>query len=290
MNTITSQTDYTDPNTPSIGQTGRPYKQAMIMNAISQFVKRYSLVIYFVLAYALSWAFYPLIKINAVYGVPALFTPALAAVIVSGIVGGRAQVGSLLKKITIWRVNITWYVVALGLPIVLSFIVALASRFFGGSSTLEFAPISALGMVVFVFVLGEEIGWRGFAQPALEQRFSPFVVAVILGILWGLWHLPNFFVPELPHYEIPLAAFVVQTVGLSVIAAWLLKHSRGSVLIATLFHGSFNTFVFLTSSIDAATRAWLVGGVYLIAALVIAAVYGLGLSRISKVDPKGDIQ
>lgn len=279
MNTITSQTDSEEPNTPTEDETKQPAKHGMLMNAISQFVKRYSLVIYFVLAYALCWAFYPLIKTNAVYGIPALFTPALAGVIVSGIVGGRAQVKNLLKKIIIWRVNIVWYVVALGLPVVLSFIVALASRFFGGSSTLEFAPISALSIIVFVFVLGEEIGWRGFAQPALEQRFSPFVAAVILGILWGFWHLPNFFVPELPHYEIPLAAFVTQTVGLSVIAAWLLKHSRGSVLIATLFHGAFNTFAFLTPSIDAVTRAWLVGGVYIIAALMITAVYGLCLSR-----------
>jgi hypothetical protein len=89
----------------------------------------------------------------------------------------------------------------------------------------------------------------------------------------------NFFVPELPHSEIPLAAFVLQTVGLSVIAAWLLKHSRGSVLITTLLHGSFNTLGFMTPSIDVATRSWIVGGVYIAAALVITAVYGLQLNR-----------
>lgn len=249
------------------------------MNAIFQLVKRYPLFIYFVLAYGLAWAFYPLIKINAVYGVPALFAPALAAIAVSGITGGRPQVGSLLKKITLWRVNVIWYVIALGLPVVMTLIVALASRFFGGSTALELAPITPLGIIVFIFVLGEEIGWRGFAQPGLERRFSSFTAAVILGVLWGIWHLPNFFVPELPHSGIPLAAFVLQTVGFSVVAAWLLKHSSGSVLIATLFHGAFNTIGFQTPSIDMATRAWLVGGVYITAALVITAVYGLRLSR-----------
>jgi hypothetical protein len=249
------------------------------MNAVTQLVKRYPIIIYFVLAYGLAWAFYPLIKINVVYGVPALFTPALAAIIVSGLQGGRPQVSVLLKKITVWQVNVVWYATALGLPIVLTFVVALASRFFGGDSTFEFAPITPLGIIVFVFVLGEEIGWRGFAQPGLEKRFPPFVAAVVLGIIWGVWHLPNFFVPELAHSEIPLAAFILQTVGLSVIAAWLLKHSHGSVFIATLLHGAFNTFGFLTPSIDAATRAWLVGGVYVGAALVIAAVYGLRFSR-----------
>jgi len=251
----------------------------MNMNISLQFVKRYPLIIYFALAYALAWVFYPLLKINVIYGVPALFAPALAAIIVSGIVGGRSRVGALLKKITIWRVNVVWYGMALGLPIVLTFIAAFAGRFVGFEAAPEFVPITPLGIVVFIFVLGEEIGWRGFAQPGLEKRFSPFIAAVILGVIWGIWHLPNFFVPELAHSQISLASFVLFTVSYSVIAAWLMHHTRGSVLIATLFHGASNTFGFLTPSIDLATRWWLVGGVYLAAALAITAVYGLRLSR-----------
>jgi membrane protease YdiL (CAAX protease family) len=249
------------------------------MDRFSQFVKRYPLIIYFVLAYAFAWAFYPLIKISAVYGVPGLFAPALAAIIVSGIVGGRPRAGRLLRTLTTWRVNVIWYVTALGLPIVLTAIVALLSRFLGADSALEFAPITPLAAIVFVFVVGEEMGWRGFAQPQLEKRFSPLVAAVILGVIWGIWHLPNFFVLELPHAEIPIAAFVLYTVGFSVIAAWLLKSSRGSVLIATLFHGASNTFGFLTPSLETATRWWLLAGVYCAAALLVVTVYGVQLSR-----------
>lgn len=142
-------------------------------------------------------------------------------------------------------------------------------------------PLTPLALIIFALVVGEEIGWRGFAQPQLEKRSSPFVSAVFLGVVWGIWHLPNFFVPELPHSEIPLAAFVLYTVGFSVIAAWLMKSSSGSVLIATLFHGASNTFGFLTPSLDIGTRWWLLGGVYCAAALLNTAVYGVRLSRIS---------
>jgi membrane protease YdiL (CAAX protease family) len=251
------------------------------MSALSQFVKRFPLLIYFILAYTFAWAFYPLIKISAVYGVPGLFAPAVAAIIVCWLAGGRLSVNRLLGTLSVWRIHVIWYVMALGLPMALTLVVALLSRFFGADPALAFAPITPLALIFFVLVVGEEIGWRGFAQPQLENRFSPFVAAVFLGVVWGIWHLPNFFVPELPHSEIPLAAFVLYTVGFSVIAAWLVKSSRGSVLIATLFHGASNTFGFLTPSLDAATRWWLLGGVYCAAALVVTAVYGIRLSQVS---------
>jgi membrane protease YdiL (CAAX protease family) len=188
-------------------------------------------------------------------------------------------VSLLLRKLMIWRVGVVWYLVALGLPILISFLASAPGKFFNAEATFEFAPLTPLSLVVFVLVVGEELGWRGYAQPELEKRYSPLVAAIILGILWGFWHLPNFFNPSLPHYEIPLPAFVMYTTGLSVLAAWLLKHTRGSVLLSTLLHGSTNTFVFLTPGLDTATRWWLIGGTYCIAALVVAIFYGTQLYR-----------
>jgi membrane protease YdiL (CAAX protease family) len=87
------------------------------------------------------------------------------------------------------------------------------------------------------------------------------------------------FIPSLPHYEIPLPAFVIYTTALSVIAAWLLKHTRGSVLIATFLHGATNTFGFLTPTLDVATRRWLIAGVYSAGAILIIVMYGGQLYR-----------
>jgi len=257
------------------------------MNKLTAFIQRYPLLVYFVLAYAFAWALAPLITISPMYGLPGLFAPALAAIIVSGVIGGRTQVSSLLRKLTVWRVNPVWYLVALGLPFLISFIASAPGKYLNSNSSYELAPLTPLGLVVFVLVVGEELGWRGYAQPGLETRYSPLVAAIILGVLWGFWHLPNFFIPGLPHYEIPLPAFVIYITSLSVLAAWLLKNTRGSVLIATLLHGATNTFGFLTPGLDTATRWWLIALAYAVAALVVAAVYGRGLRRVRPVGSAG---
>jgi membrane protease YdiL (CAAX protease family) len=257
----------------------RKNKEKHLMNTLTSPIHRHPLPAYFILAYAFAWAFAPLIAISPLYGLPGLFAPALAGIIVSGVTGSRAQVSEFLGKLMIWRVSLVWYLIALGLPVMASFLVAVLGRIFGGDPVLQPAPITPLAVVVFILVVGEELGWRGFAQPQLEKSHSPLIAAVILGVLWGLWHLPNFFIPGLPHYEIPLPAFVVYTTALSVIAAWLLKHTSGSVLIATLLHGATNTFGFLTPNLDATTRWWLIAGIYAAAAFLIAILHGAQLHR-----------
>ena len=249
------------------------------MKKLTAIIQRYPLPAYFLLAYAFAWILAPLIAVSPMYGLPGLFAPTLAAILVSWATDGRAQAGLLLRKLTIWRVNLVWYLVALGLPFLISFVASASGKYLNSKSSYELAPLTPLGLVVFVLVVGEELGWRGYAQPELEKRYSPLVAALILGVLWGFWHLPNFYIPSLPHYEIPLPAFVIYTTGLSVLAAWLLKHTHGSVLIATLLHGATNTFGFLTPGLDTATRWWLIAIVYGVAALLVAIVFGAQLQR-----------
>jgi len=262
------------------------------MSAITTLIQRYSLVAYFILAYAFAWVFAPLIAISPIYGLPGLLAPAIAGLIVARVTGGRARVSELLGKLTIWRANVVWYFVALGLPALLSLVVAVLGRVFGGDSVLQPAPLTPLILIVFVLVVGEELGWRGYAQPQLEKHYSPLMAAIILGLLWGFWHLPNFFIPALPHYEAPLPAFIVYTTALAILAAWLLKHTRGSVLIATLLHGSTNSLGFLTPSLEPAIRWWLIAAVYCAAALLVAFLYGKQLHRsraVTKLDPFSSI-
>ena len=86
------------------------------------------------------------------------------------------------------------------------------------------------------------------------MRHSAVTAAILVGILWGFWHLPTFFIPGLPQANVPLAAFILLTTAFSILAAWLLRRSKRSVLIATLFHSGFNTFTFLTPSLSTAER------------------------------------
>jgi membrane protease YdiL (CAAX protease family) len=136
-----------------------------------------------------------------------------------------------------------------------------------------------LALVVFLLVIGEELGWRGYAQLQLEKRTSPLTAATILGVLWGFWHLPTFYIPGLPQNGIPLPAFVLWTIALSILAAWLLKYTRASVLIATLFHGAANTFGFLTPGLEIAEYRWIMALVYGSAALLIVILFGAQLAR-----------
>lgn len=72
------------------------------------------------------------------------------------------------------------------------------------------------------------------------QRWSPLTASLILGVIWGVWHLPAFFLSGLPQAQFSLPLFLVGTVVLSVVAAWILVRSGGSVLLTIMFHLSVN--------------------------------------------------
>jgi membrane protease YdiL (CAAX protease family) len=91
---------------------------------------------------------------------------------------------------------------------------------------------------VFVFglfqgPLAEELGWRGFLLPRLLNKYSPLIASVIAGLVWAAWHIEVFFSP-LP----ALALFTAGAVALSILMTVLFLHTRGSVLLAIVMHGS----------------------------------------------------
>ena len=86
--------------------------------------------------------------------------------------------------------------------------------------------------------VAEELGWRGFALPRLQQRYGPVLGTVILGSLHGLWHLPVFFTQVLGPFSLPnYAGFLFVAIAAAFLYTWIFNHTRGSVLLATLTHG-----------------------------------------------------
>ena len=243
-------------------------------------MRRHPLIAYFLLAYALTWWIYPLLKFSPLLGIPGLFGPALAAMIMAGITGGSAGVRELLTRTVRWRVGLPWYAYALGVPAVLAVAAAGLSYLPSGSEFARLGQLSVLDFVVFVLVVGEELGWRGYALPQLLRSWSPVTASLILGVLWGLWHLPTFLVAGTPQYGLPLTAFILLTIEYSILLTWLSLHTRGSVLIATLCHGAINLFqgLFL-DGIDGATRYWLLTVTYGAAALILVVVLRDGYAR-----------
>ena len=90
--------------------------------------------------------------------------------------------------------------------------------------------------------LGEEPAWRGFALPRLLTQHNALVASLILGLLWALWHLPLAWTEEATMYQQPIWLFLLDITAKSVLFTWVFLHTRGSVLVAMLFHGATNVF------------------------------------------------
>ena len=86
----------------------------------------------------------------------------------------------------------------------------------------------------------EEFGWRGLALPLLQRKFVPILAALILGVIWGFWHLPAFMLSGTPQSAWSFTPFFVGSIALSVIVTPLFNTSRGSILLPALFHFLLN--------------------------------------------------
>ena len=182
---------------------------------------RHDLVLYFVLAYLLSWALWPLVILNPTSSPLVPFGPLIAAVIVALLSGGRHELWALLRQLGRWRVHPIWYVIALLGPFVLAGLTAALAVAAG-------APVRGTGdytnwrAITFFFLstviivgLFEEVGWRGFALPRLQLRLNAIWAALVLGVLWALWHLPELISD--PTGQRPPVQFLLWALALSVI-------------------------------------------------------------------------
>jgi membrane protease YdiL (CAAX protease family) len=260
------------------------------MNGMRSVIKRYPLAAYFVLAYAFAWSLVLLTRVSMLFGLLALFGPAAAAVIVTAATDGRAGVRALFGRLAIWRVGLRWYVVALGLPASLSLGVVGLSLALGAPAAVQFNQLSPLTVILFFLVVGEELGWRGFALPRLQARYGGLGASLILGILWAGWHLPNQFIPGLEFYGYGFPAFALYVVAMTILFTCLANRTRGSVLLSWLFHGAINTLFFLNTATDIVQRWWLSAAVYGAAALILVLVVGPHLTRRQQVGPRARVE
>ena len=182
------------------------------------------------------------------------FGPTLAGIIVTGLFKGRAGLADLFTRTTRVRVAPRWLLIVLLLPVALS-VVSLALAFLAsGFQSFEFSPLVpfSLFMPLLVYMLiftglAEEIGWRGYALPELQRTRSALRSSWILGIAWGLWHIPsNLYIPYLRGELTPVVALTIMlaltfgVVGWTIVLTWIYNNTQ-SVFWIIVLHGWSNT-------------------------------------------------
>jgi membrane protease YdiL (CAAX protease family) len=239
-------------------------------------VERHPLSAYFLLAFALFWGVIPLATIAPT--LPLLlgvFTPTIAALIVSGLAGGKHEVKRLLRRVLIWRVGIGWIVAAWGIPLLCGLLTLLAARLFGMTVAPQ-VSLLPMGVLFFVLAIGEEIGWRGYALPKLlnEHGLSPLPASLLLGMIHAVFHVPLWFAPGMTAPIYSIGSFFASSLCFGVLWTWLYRNTRGSVLIAAMFHGAVNLFGnMFYLGIPAVLLNWLMPAGYTLAAVIVIVFY-----------------
>ena len=217
-------------------------------------------MVFFALAYTLSWLWLiPLAGAHLLVGrgagwpthLPALLEPAIAAVVVTAWTMGRPGMRDLGARVARWRVPVRWWLVAvspvlfLGLALIAMTVTGKALPNVGDFG--RFSGIPAIGLagvllIIFTGALGEETGWRGYALPQLQRRFSPLASSLVLAVVWFGWHLPQFWVIA-TYRDFDPVQYVGMFLGLAcgaVVLTWLYNRSGGSVLLVAVWHGLYN--------------------------------------------------
>ncbi len=238
------------------------------MSTINAFIKRYPVATYFALTFAISWSGILLVIVQTggipatkerfemvmPYAVPALLGgPAISGLLLTGLIYGRQGFRHLLSRLLKWRVSVRWYAAALliGPLVLMAELLALSlysSEFLPGifasddkAYRLMFGIAAALSAGIF-----EEVGWTGFAIPELRQRYSIFATGLIVGVLWGAWHILANVIFASNAYSGGLSQVVFITArGLGdldgilpayrVLMVWVYDRT-GSLLVAILMH------------------------------------------------------
>lgn len=249
------------------------------------------LIVYFVTAYLISWIIWlPLILPK--FGIAALpvlpkyhhylgsFGPMIAAFIVKYIYEGRQGVKDLLKRLIQWKVNWIWYAVVLVVPVILVIAAGYADKLINqqpftmkGFSTNDefpqFGPIGYFLLNFFTFGIGEETGWRGYALPALQKKFSALTATLILAVGWACWHIPAFIYRPLYSQmnAAGIAGFFMSMVMGAIVLTWLYNSTRGSLLIVAIFHAMIE-LMFMSANITVKMSSY-IGAAIMIAAILI---------------------
>jgi len=217
-------------------------------------IKKYQLIIFFALTFVFSWfPWYAGIAPEVM-----AMGPSIAAFIVVLIIGGKQGFVDLIRPFGHWRASVGLWAIAILGPAVL-YLIGLGVHLLMGGEVPPFIMIKEelnlipLYLVIVVLMpwngpVGEEFGWRGYALPKLQNKYGPLIASLVIGTVWGLWHLPSFFAPLGVVGALTAALglgfiflYTLGTIANSIFMTWLYNKSKASALIAGIvWHAAIN--------------------------------------------------
>lgn len=192
--------------------------------------------------------------------------PAIVALVLVTVIGGRKGLIAFLRQSLSWRIPVKWYLIALVLGALVPIGGVIAALLTGMISTISIISPTVFLIVIFLLAFLEEIGWRGFALRYLLKEQSPFIATLIVGIPWALLHFALWavFVPDVS----PIAEGSVVLIS-ALLSTWIYVRSGRNLLVATVEHGMFNAAGMLIGvNLPAIEGIWY----YLLSVCLIAAV------------------
>jgi len=180
------------------------------------------------------------------------FAPMMAAITLvvreEGWKGTRVFLGQVLD----FRIKPVYLVLALALPVLIHAIAHYLALAVGLDvaktlipTEIPIAPIVlAIPTFILMLVIGggqEEFGWRGYAQEPLQEKIGVIPASLVIGVIWGIWHLPLWFMAGDLHSAYSFLAFVMMTTSISIVYAWLYNSSGKKLIVVMFFHAMNNT-------------------------------------------------
>lgn len=255
--------------------------------------KRYdlkNLTLFFIITFGWSWGLWLFPILNSLgFNIPefllmlsmsANFGPLIGAVVVTSLISGKEGIKDLIKRGWDVSFNKIWLLPILFLVPLIAFFTMIIVIVFEGSWILTYTTSWSMFFPILLMIfftggsLGEEYGWRGFVIDRFQSKWSALVSSLILGVIWGIWHLPLHFITGTTQEVIPIYQNIIIITLSSISYTWLYNSTGGSVLVAMLFHTANNMSGALFPYWVTDFGRWVFFGFMLVLNLIIIVYYG----------------
>jgi CAAX protease family protein len=236
-------------------------------------------------------------------------TPMVAAMIIAVVTRNWGGLKDLFARVIRWRAHWQWYAVALFTYPTSAFLAFTLSDLIKGQAwsvpqmwqagftniqenmvRIGLGAGSFIQILVVLFLVSiivplfEEIGWRAFAIPRLLEKTNSLTAALMIGLIWTIWHLPNFFIKDTDQYGMPFTWFLLTILAVSILMVWVMNHSNQSVFLTILFHASIIlSGHFLPTQLAYQTgnylALWLTCILLMLSAIIVIVIFGPQLKK-----------